>query len=174
MSGTTGLPLYDGSRLESTISRRAVSTTTRSHIEITRMREPGLQSRPVTVLVVDDDPAVTETFGRMLTLEGYIVRSALSAEAGLHEADIGRLDAILLDLRMPLVDGLAFLRRLRAREQPRQTPVAIVTGDYFVDDTVSSDLRGLGAELYFKPLWLEDVVRLTHTLVDGAPPSPNS
>jgi DNA-binding response OmpR family regulator len=75
---------------------------------------------------------------------------------------------------MPLVDGLAFLRRLRAREDQRQTPVAIVTGDYFIDDVVSNELRGLGADLYFKPLWLEDVVRITHTLVDRASPSPNS
>ena len=127
-----------------------------------------------TVLIVDDDPSATKTFARMLTLEGYDVRTALDAETGLHEAEINRFDAILLDLRMPLVDGLAFLRRLRAREDQRQTPVAIVTGDYFVDDVVSNELRGLGADLHFKPLWLEDVVRITHTLVDRASPSPNS
>lgn len=124
------------------------------------------------ILVIDDDPGVTKTFAHMLALEGYDVRTALDAETGLREAEISHPDAVLLDLRMPLVDGLAFLRRLRAREDRRQTPVAIVTGDYFVDDLVSNDLRGLGAELYFKPLWLEDLVRITHTLVDGAPPLP--
>lgn len=127
-----------------------------------------------TVLIVDDDPSVIQTFAQMLTLEGFDVLTALDAEAALREAEVSHLDAILLDLRMPLVDGLAFLRRLRAREGQRQTPVAVVTGDYFVDDLVSNDLRGLGAELYFKPLWLEDLVRITHTLVDGAPPSTNS
>lgn len=123
------------------------------------------QLKPTTVLIVDDDPAVTETFARMLVLEGYNVRAAISAEAGLREAEIARPDAILLDLRMPLVDGLTFLRRLRAREATHQTPVAIVTGDYFLDEAMSSELHGLGAEVFFKPLWIEDLVRITQTLV---------
>lgn len=127
----------------------------------------GRASSPklATILIVDDDPVVTETFARMLTLEGYGVRTAVTAETGLHEADVSRPDAILLDLRMPLVDGLGFLRRLRAREHPRQTPVAIITGDYFVDDTVSRDLGGLGAEVHFKPLWQEDLLHITEALV---------
>jgi two-component system, OmpR family, response regulator MprA len=123
------------------------------------------QRKPATVLIVDDDPAVTETFARMLVLEGYNVRAAVSAEAGLKEAETARPDAILLDLRMPMVDGLAFLRRLRAREDQHNTPVAIVTGDYFLDDTISSELHGLGAEVFFKPLWIEDLVRITQSLV---------
>jgi two-component system response regulator MprA len=122
-------------------------------------------TKPATVLIVDDDPAVTETFARMLVLEGYNVRAAVSAEAGLREAESAHPDAILLDLRMPLVDGLTFLRRLRAREDKHQTPVAIVTGDYFLDDTISSELHGLGAEVFFKPLWIEDLVRITQQLV---------
>ena len=66
---------------------------------------------------------------------------------------------------MPLVDGLGFLRRLRAFDDQRDTPVAIVTGDYFLDDTVSNELQELGAELRFKPLWLEDLVGLARTLL---------
>ena len=69
---------------------------------------------------------------------------------------------------MPLLDGLGFLRRLRARDDTRTTPVAIVTGDYFLDDAVSVELNELGAELRFKPLWLEDLVGLARNLL-GAP-----
>ena len=123
------------------------------------------QSKPATVLIIDDDPAVTETFARMLVLEGYNVRAAVSAEAGLREAELAHPDAILLDLRMPIVDGLAFLKRLRATEAQSKTPVAIVTGDYFLDDTMSNELQGLGAEVFFKPLWIEDLVRITESLV---------
>jgi DNA-binding response OmpR family regulator len=64
-----------------------------------------------------------------------------------------------------LVDGLGFLRRLREQTNQRDTPVAIVTGDYFLDDSVSAELRQLGAELKFKPLWLEDLVGLARTLL---------
>lgn len=118
-----------------------------------------------TILVVDDDEGVTQTFARMLRLEGYDVRTAMNAETGLREAEKSRPDAIILDLRMPLVDGLAFLRRLRARVEQRDTPVAIVTGDYFLEDQVSAELRELGAELKFKPLWLEDLVGLARHLL---------
>ncbi len=118
-----------------------------------------------TILIVDDDEGVTQTFARMLRLEGYDVRTAFNAETGLQEAADATPDAIILDLRMPLVDGIGFLRRLRARETNRPTPVAIVTGDYFLDDELSDELRDLGAELRFKPLWLEDLVGLTRALL---------
>jgi DNA-binding response OmpR family regulator len=117
------------------------------------------------ILIVDDDEGVTQTFARMLRLEGYTVRTAVSAEKGLIEAEQSHPDAIILDLRMPLVDGLGFLRRLRANDDSRRTPVAIVTGDYFLDDSVSNELRELGAELRFKPLWLEDLVGLARNLL---------
>ena len=118
-----------------------------------------------TILIVDDDEGVTQTFARMLKLEGYNVRTAISAEKGLDEAEQNRPDAIILDLRMPLVDGLTFLRRLRAHDQQRDTPVAIVTGDYFLDDHVASELRELGAEVKFKPLWLDQLVGLARDLL---------
>jgi DNA-binding response OmpR family regulator len=120
---------------------------------------------PATILIVDDDEGVTQTFARMLKLEGYNVRTAVSAEKGLSEAEESQPDAIILDLRMPLVDGLGFLRRLRAHDQQRDTPVAIVTGDYFLDESVASELRELGAELKFKPLWLDDLVGLARDLL---------
>ncbi len=119
------------------------------------------------ILIVDDDEGVTQTFARMLRLEGYQVRTAVSAETGLQEAKASAPDAIILDLRMPLVDGLGFLRRLRERDEQRTTPVAIVTGDYFLDDAVSAELRELGAELRFKPLWLEDLVGLARNLLQS-------
>lgn len=118
-----------------------------------------------SILIVDDDEAVTQTFARMLQLEGYEVRTAVSAESGLREAAEHLPDAIILDLRMPLVDGLGFLRRLRRHENQRSTPVAIVTGDYFLDESVSTELKQLGAELKFKPMWLEDLVGLARTLL---------
>ena len=117
------------------------------------------------ILVVDDDEGVTTTFARMLRLEGFDVRTALNGELGLLEASKSRPDAIILDLRMPLVDGLRFLRRLRADNEQRDVPVAIVTGDYFLDDDIAAELRQLGAEVKFKPLWLDDLVGLARNLV---------
>ena len=84
-------------------------------------RVPALMSmserETAKILIVDDDEGVTQTFARMLRLEGYDVRTAMNAETGLIEAEQCHPDAIILDLRMPLVDGLGFLRRLRAHAE---------------------------------------------------------
>ena len=117
------------------------------------------------ILIVDDDEGVTQTFARILRLEGFVVRTAANAETGLLQAKASRPDAIILDLRMPLVDGVGFLRRLREVKGSRDTPVAIVTGDYFLEDEISAEIRTLGAELRFKPLWLEDLVGLARNLL---------
>ena len=104
----------------------------------------------------------------MLQLEGYQVQIAFTAEEGLRAIEMRHPDAIIADFRMPGIDGLEFLRRLRARDDSRSTPVAIVTGDYFLDDNIPAELRDLGAEVRFKPLWLDDVVALVRRLLTSA------
>jgi CheY-like chemotaxis protein len=117
-----------------------------------------------TVLIVDDDPPTVEIFAEVLRLEGFQVRTALSTESGMRAVQASRPDVILLDLNMPLANGVEFLRRLRADEWHRGTPVAIVTGDS-LDDTVASELHQLGANVAFKPLLSAELVALTRRLL---------
>ena len=118
-----------------------------------------------SILVVDDDEGVRDTFAHTLRLEGYEVRTAPNAELGLHAIETSRTDAIILDLRMPLINGLGFLYRLRAQDSYRQVPVAIITGDHCVKDSLTTEMQELGAELFFKPLWVEDIIDLTRGLL---------
>jgi DNA-binding NtrC family response regulator len=119
-----------------------------------------------SILVVDDDEGVRDTFAHTLRLEGYDVRTASNAERGLTEVLARPPDAVILDLRMPLINGLGFLYRLRLQDVNRQTPVAVITGDLCVNDAVANEVQELGAALFFKPLWVEDIVDLTRTLLD--------
>ena len=96
------------------------------------------------VLIVDDDISVTDTFARMLRLEGYEVWAALSADDGLALAQAHRPHGVILDLRMPLTSGLQFLRDVRAIPGLTSTPVAIVTGDYHLDDAQANEIKALG------------------------------
>ena len=118
-----------------------------------------------TILLVDDDQSTLDTFARTLRLDGYAVRTASNPEAGLTEATSSHPDAIIVDLRMPMMSGLEFLRRLREATGLSQTPVAIVTGDYFLPESIQHELKSLGASIRFKPLWLEDLIALAKTLV---------
>ena len=128
------------------------------------------ESRPAatttrTILIVDDDRSVVETFSRMLKLEGFGVMTALSADSGLELANNARPDAIILDMRMPITNGLQFLRQVRSQPHLMEVPIAIVTGDYFLPDSIQQELRSLGAQLRFKPMWLEDLIALAKALV---------
>jgi DNA-binding response OmpR family regulator len=103
----------------------------------------------------------------MLKLEGFSVATAVDAESGLALADAVGPNAIILDLRMPILNGLQFLRHLRSKPHLQQVPVAIVTGDYFLGDATADEIKSLGASVRFKPLWLEDLVALARTLLSA-------
>lgn len=120
-----------------------------------------------TLLIVDDDAGTVDTLGRMLRLEGYVILTARDTDSAMKVVEASRPDAILVDLHMPAADGLAFLRRLRAQERDRKTPVAVITGDYFVRDNLSEDLRELQAELHYKPIWLADLLALVDRMLTG-------
>jgi len=117
------------------------------------------------VLIIDDDATALELFEQMLVDQGYVVRAVLTVEAGLTEAGIHAPDAVLLDLHLPLTDGLECLRRLRAVPLHLTTPVAILTGDYFLDDEVARELQALGARIHFKPVWDADLRQIVEALV---------
>ena len=117
-----------------------------------------------TILLVDDDHSVVDTFTRMLKLEGYRVVAALDPAAGLELADNMRPDAIILDFRMPIISGLQFLRQIRQRPHLLEVPVAIVTGDFFLPDEWQLELKSLGAALKFKPMWMEDLIALARDM----------
>jgi two-component system response regulator MprA len=121
------------------------------------------------LLIVEDDCAVALTFARMLRLEGYEVRIALDARAALDEMEASHPDALIVDLRMPFMDGVTFVRRLRSDANLCRVPIAIITGDYAVDAATAHELSALDACLHFKPLWLEDLVGIIRRLLDGAP-----
>jgi DNA-binding response OmpR family regulator len=124
-----------------------------------------VQTRPARVLIIEDDTTTLQFFEQMLVEQGYIVRAVSTVEAGITEADAHRPDAVVLDLHLPVTDGLECLRRLRAVAHTRPMPVAILTGDYFMDDDVARELQQLGAKIHFKPVWEDDLHRIVQGLV---------
>lgn len=80
-----------------------------------------------SVLLLDDDPVVISLYTAMFRHHGYEVLSAADGESGLECLQRRRPDAVLLDLGMPRLDGLAWLRRVRADPQYRNLPVVILT-----------------------------------------------
>lgn len=121
-----------------------------------------LQSR---VLVIDDDEALRSVFARALTREGYSVQVAATAEEALNRVAQDRPDAIFLDLKMPMINGVGFLYRLRENPANRHIPVALITGERALDDATANDLLALSARVWYKPLSLDDLRGVARTLL---------
>lgn len=120
------------------------------------------------ILIIDDDEAVSRTLARMLTLEGHAVVRVETAPEGLSQAAAEPPDAVILDMRMPAMGGLEFLRRLRADDRLRTLPVGIITGDYFLGDDILAEITALGATVRYKPVWMDDLSALTRELLGPA------
>jgi CheY-like chemotaxis protein len=117
------------------------------------------------VLIVDDDPVVGQTFARMLGVNGFDVSVVQSVDDAVTAATGRRPDAILSDLRMPMVDGLGLLTRIRRDPRLCEIPVAIVTGDHFLTEDFLGELRAYGASIRFKPLFMSDLLELVNGLL---------
>src|ERR1700734_1252845 len=114
------------------------------------------------VLVVDDDPAVSGALNRALRLEGYDVSLADDGPKALEEIAIRPPDAVILDIGLPIIDGLDVCRRLRAAGD--DTPVLMLTAR----DAVNDRVQGLeaGADDYLvKPFALAELLARLRALL---------
>lgn len=107
---------------------------------------------PKTVIVVDDHHAVGEMLGQMLRVLGHEVEVFSSPSTALEWLQNRTPDMAFLDLRMPGIDGVTLLERIRA--QGHQFPVIAITG-YASDDMVR-EIRDIGAlAVASKPLSMD-------------------
>lgn len=109
-----------------------------------------------SILVVDDEPYIIEMLKEYLTLEGYQVISALNGKDALIAYDRFRPAAVILDIRMPGIDGIDVLRRMKTSRWLSRVIVASAYGDReMINKAVS-----LGADAYLsKPVQLSSVLR---------------
>ena len=134
------------------------------------MGDPAHRSQdtsPALILIIEHDEPTAEMYSRILQIGGFTVRRALTAPDALGDVVAHPPDAILVDFRMPVMDGLEFLRALRAKPRHLDTPVAIVTGDYQLDERLVGQIRDLGAVIRFKPLWADELTALAKELIAG-------
>ncbi|MEC4018900.1 response regulator transcription factor [Streptomyces sp. H27-D2] len=113
------------------------------------------QGSPLRVLVVDDESALAELLSMALRYEGREVRSAGDGAAAVRSAREFRPDAVVLDVMLPDMNGLAVLGRLRS-ETP-EVPVLFLTARDAVEDRIAGLTAG-GDDYVTKPFSLEEVV----------------
>jgi two-component system OmpR family response regulator len=114
------------------------------------------------ILLVEDDRRASEYLAKGLRELGHVVECAFDGEEGLHAAQTGSYDAIILDRMMPKMDGLDVVRRLRLAGQA--VPVLILSALDEVDERIEG-LRAGGDDYLAKPYHLEELAARLEALV---------
>jgi len=114
------------------------------------------------VLIVEDDRSVRESLERALRLEGYQVTTAADGQSGVDGVLSQQPDAVILDVMLPLLDGLSVCRELRKRGD--RTPVLMLTARAEVGDRVAG--LDAGADDYLpKPFALDELLARLRALL---------
>jgi CheY-like chemotaxis protein len=120
----------------------------------------GTDVRTTAVLWIDDNP--DPGAARLLADDGFQVATAATGAAGLAMALSRTYDVIIVDLRLPDLNGLTLMERLR--EGDLRCPLLAVTG-YYLDDCAERHARAAGATAFrFKPLWHDDLSEVVRGL----------
>jgi CheY-like chemotaxis protein len=114
------------------------------------------------VLVVDDEADIRATVSAMLEIEGYDVDEAANGADALHAIEARPPDLILLDMRMPVLDGWAFASELRRRGH--RTPIVVMTA---ARDAARWAADIAATAFVAKPFGLDDLI----TAVERARPA---
>jgi two-component system, OmpR family, response regulator len=120
---------------------------------------------PARILVVDDEPTLTDLLSMALRYEGCEVRTAGTGHAAVRTAKDFGPDAVVLDVMLPDLDGFEVLRRLRA--QAPDVPVLFLTAKDAVEDRIAGLTAG-GDDYVTKPFSLEEVVARLRALLRRA------
>jgi DNA-binding response OmpR family regulator len=119
-----------------------------------------------TVLVVDDDEQVLRLVDRVLSRAGYEVRRARDGAEGLQLAEAHRPDLIVLDLKMPVMDGPAFRQEQLRRPALARIPVLVLSGR--PNDDHIAEL--LGVPRISKPFQMHELLATVRLLCGGEKP----
>ncbi len=122
------------------------------------------------ILVIDDEEMVRETFVLALSAVGYAVEAAADGEEGLARAQAQRPDLVFLDLRMPGMDGVEVLRRLKSPGGCcGDVPVYIVTAfqKEFFGALREAAKAGIAFQLADKPLTIGQIQMIARGALEG-------
>lgn len=104
-----------------------------------------------TILVVEDEKVLNDAYTTILKKEGYNVLPAFDGEEALSVAETNKIDLILLDLRMPKVNGIEFLKAYDLKSQDKP-PIVIVFSNLDMQEEIDEAFE-LGATKYMLKAW---------------------
>ena len=123
-----------------------------------------MANRPL-ISVVDDDESVRESIEGLMRSVGFAVNAFASAEEFLNSDHLSDTDCLILDVRMPGMDGIELHRHLLASH--REMPVIFITAHGSDEEMRSRALADGAADYLIKPLTAEEVLNAVHKALDS-------
>jgi CheY-like chemotaxis protein len=121
-----------------------------------------------TILVIDDDPSIVHLLKEDLVAEGYTVLEGYDGQMALQMARQSRPDLIVMDVNMPLINGLKALEFLRGLEATRNIPILFLTGE--ASGTVAPQLSAAPRVAHLKkPIDLEHLNSMVRQFIKQYP-----
>lgn len=117
------------------------------------------------VLVVDDDRNIVDALSRMLRARGFAVAGAYDGKEAMAAIEKAEPDLILLDLRMPVMDGYQVIHEVKYNDKTKHIPIVVMTAHHI--DHKQTHLLDLAAEQLSKPFSAEQLVERVERLVTG-------
>src|SRR3984957_2876227 len=123
---------------------------------------------PEKILIVDDNPANIGLLSEALEQNGHEILTASDGDSGIRVANMAKPSLILLDVMMPLLDGMATCRKLKTTAETRDIPVIFITARQDTE-SVLSGFRNGAVDYIHKPFHLEEVLSAveTHLQIGG-------
>jgi CheY-like chemotaxis protein len=115
------------------------------------------------ILVIDDDPSVRGAFKLVLSESGYIVREAESGLQGIEMVQAERPDLIFLDLKMPGLDGVETLRRLKALDASLNVYIVTAFSHEYMAELKAAYTAGIQFQVASKPLSSAQIRQIAKT-----------
>ncbi|MDO8537003.1 MAG: response regulator [bacterium] len=124
---------------------------------------------PPIILIIDDDPQVVKLFGQKLTGAGFEVKEAFSGKDGYETAKVEKPDLIILDLRMPVWDGIETLSQLKKDAETKDLKVIVVSSwnDWWTMKVSKEDFKTMGAlDFIDKSIDLDKLVLTCRSIIN--------
>jgi len=120
--------------------------------------------RHAHVIVVDDEPSIREICADVLSSEGYQVSTAKNGREAVEIVAQEPVDLVLMDIMMPVMDGLAACKAIKADERTRHVPVVIMSAAHNLRERVG-EVQYIAAAIVPKPFDFDQLLDTVERLV---------
>lgn len=126
-----------------------------------------LQKEIIKVLYVEDAAVIRDTISRLLEISGYEVAYAQNGEEGVEKALSWMPDVVLMDLRMPVMDGFKAINQIKTNPKTSHIPIFVISAWSSKKDRTRAKLEGAD-EYFVKPPDLNQLIDSIERAVDAS------